>query len=353
MEKGINNTNLGYINSLPAGNNAGNVTMTYTSLLHVAFQNRFGATRIYHIEIDSGDSDMLVMGKIRKRYFATMSLVWRFWPGTKLEVTTARVQPLETRDIESQEDGFEVDVTDVLMANPFLTNGLRYPSRMKSVQGSIHRHIDFAMHPKQTAGGAAAGKTQEFTKDLPVDWVEGKSGESAERASKETARVSSKASTVNYAQRTSGQTSEDSAKVTIQSTAANIAVETPDKASKAVVESAIRETAKESIKYLTVSRAKGTSRETAEDFVEGTAEATVESITAESTDSDRKGIAGGCVKHSPGYRAEGTSGKTVEDSTEGTTQPTAEIIIGETADRPSENIVKKAINETATESSKD
>ncbi|KAL7268010.1 hypothetical protein RUND412_009384 [Rhizina undulata] len=341
MDKNINNTNLETENSSPAGDNSENITPTYTSPLYVTFQNFFGTTRLYHIEIDSSNSDMRVMEKIRKRYFATMSM--------------------ETRDIESQEDGFEVDVTDVQMANPFLNNGLRNPSRMKPVQGSIHRHIAFAMHPKQTAGGAAAGQNQESTKDLPVDRFEEKSrekaedttnsatdgaaqdsialstqlrsqrntAETAERARKETAergdnkttRVSSKDSTVDCAKGIPRETSEDSTKGTIQSAFADIAAETPDKASKEVVESAINETA--------------------EDFVKGTAEATVESTTAESNDRDSKRTVGESGKHSPGYRAEGTSGKT------------AESIITETADRPSKKFVKRAINKTAIEFSKD
>ncbi|KAL7268009.1 hypothetical protein RUND412_009381 [Rhizina undulata] len=214
-----------------------------------------------------------------------MSLASRLWPGTKIEVTTSR----GTRNIESQKDGFEVDVIDIQSTVPFSTNGLRDPTRMKSIQGPIHPHIAFAMRPvipaegmmKQTteaAEGIIAVTNEESTEGLSVNPVEGKSGETAKETTDSITLVTAKDST-------EGNIPLDAESVTAE-----------------IAEMARKVTTGESTKdSRLLNRAEGTSGVNAEDSTGETTQAIAETTTVKTTTSAYKAAA-----KKPTHRSEAT-----------------------------------------------
>ncbi|KAL7268591.1 hypothetical protein RUND412_008784 [Rhizina undulata] len=381
MEANTNNLNLEILNRTTVKNSSGQGATTHTSLLHVAFQYVRGAARLYHIEIDTDDSRMQVMKKIRKRYFSTMSLAWRLWRGNKIELTTAKAQAIGNRDMESQTDGFEVKVTNVQTVVPFLTNGLRDPSRIASVQESIYRHIAFAAHlvfptrgaMKQTAEYATAPANEELTKYLPANRVEGKSvetvkastegttqsiaestaTESAERARKKTAGESAKNSPVSHAEGTSGETAggilEGFIERTARPTAESITVDTAEGVSKEICRRAVNETAGASAKNSPVNRDNGTYGVTVDYSTEGTTRSITECITTHTTGRTSKDSVQYSTKDSQVILAEGSSREMAENSTEEITQVTAENTSAETTSAETTNRASKDLQDNRAE----
>ncbi|KAL7267589.1 hypothetical protein RUND412_009820 [Rhizina undulata] len=328
MRENASSTNVETLNPIPTN---------HTSLLRVAFQYVSGATLLYHIEIDRNDSDIQVVEKIRKRCFVAISMspFWRFWPGTKIQVTTAMVQAQQaSRDIESQKDGFPVDVTELAVEIPFLTNGLRDPSTIELVQESIRDLIDFAMHFDVSI------------EDLPVNRVEENSGDTAEdtidSTTKMTVEISTEWTTQMVSESNTPETADRTRKGTLERVSKDITKESTKDTAKSHAEGTFEEIAGETAgesteippptaENNTAETADQTSRETAEDSPDRqeTTQATAESNTAEIVHWSNKEATRNSIKDSPVNHAERTcaSGETAEQTSANNTieRPKVEI----------------------------